>query len=148
MLWTGKPDRSAGLAFLGSVLRDNFSPGSDIGVLVEFQPGAQVGFLALSRMHVEFCTSRSTSTSRWTGPLCGSLQHRTSPACEEKLPESLQRNTRTNRNPVEKMDDLFHQLTAALRSIPPPPAIERPTPRTRALQSIKTGQVGLTDLLR
>jgi len=34
-------------------LRDDFSPGSDIDVLVEFEPGAQVGFLALGRMQRE-----------------------------------------------------------------------------------------------
>jgi predicted nucleotidyltransferase len=37
----------------GSILRDDFSPGSDIDVLVGFQPGAQVGLLALSRMQWE-----------------------------------------------------------------------------------------------
>ena len=31
------------LALFGSVLRDDFSPESDIDVLVEFQPGARVG---------------------------------------------------------------------------------------------------------
>lgn len=32
------------LAFFGSVLRDDFRPGSDVDVLVEFIPGAAVGF--------------------------------------------------------------------------------------------------------
>jgi predicted nucleotidyltransferase len=41
------------LSVFGSILRDDFSPESDIDVLVEFQPGAQVGFLALSRMQRE-----------------------------------------------------------------------------------------------
>jgi predicted nucleotidyltransferase len=45
--------RISSLYVFGSVLRDDFSPGSDIDVLVEFQPGAQVGFLALSRMQRE-----------------------------------------------------------------------------------------------
>ena len=31
------------LAFLGSVLRDDFTPESDVDVLVEFEPGARVG---------------------------------------------------------------------------------------------------------
>jgi uncharacterized protein len=31
------------LAFFGSVLRDDFSPESDVDVLVEFETGAQVG---------------------------------------------------------------------------------------------------------
>jgi predicted nucleotidyltransferase len=32
------------LAFFGSVLRDDFSPHSDVDVLVEFEPGATPGF--------------------------------------------------------------------------------------------------------
>lgn len=31
------------LALFGSVLRDDFRPGSDVDVLVEFEPGAHVG---------------------------------------------------------------------------------------------------------
>jgi predicted nucleotidyltransferase len=31
------------LAFFGSVLRDDFTPESDVEVLVEFEPGARVG---------------------------------------------------------------------------------------------------------
>ena len=39
------------LALFGSVLRDDFSPSSDIDVLVEFQPGTRVGlrFFTLER---------------------------------------------------------------------------------------------------
>jgi hypothetical protein len=40
------------LALFGSVLRDDFRPESDIDVLVEFQPGVQVG-LAFIRMQDE-----------------------------------------------------------------------------------------------
>lgn len=32
------------LAFFGSILRDDFGPGSDIDVLVVFEPGATPGF--------------------------------------------------------------------------------------------------------
>jgi len=32
------------LALFGSVLRDDFGPGSDVDVLVEFEPGARTGF--------------------------------------------------------------------------------------------------------
>ena len=32
------------LALFGSVLRDDFTPESDVDVLVEFEPGARVGF--------------------------------------------------------------------------------------------------------
>lgn len=39
------------LSFFGSVLRDDFSPDSDIDVLVEFEPGTRVGlrFFAMER---------------------------------------------------------------------------------------------------
>jgi len=38
------------LALFGSILRDDFRPDSDVDVLVEFQPGARVGYLAMARM--------------------------------------------------------------------------------------------------
>jgi len=41
------------LAFFGSVLRDDFSPGSDVDVLVEFIPGAAVGFFKLYDLEQE-----------------------------------------------------------------------------------------------
>jgi len=41
------------LALFGSVLRDDFRADSDVDVLVDFQPGAQVGFMALGRMQRE-----------------------------------------------------------------------------------------------
>ena len=41
------------LSVFGSALRDDFGPDSDIDVLVEFEPDAQVGFMALSRMQRE-----------------------------------------------------------------------------------------------
>ncbi|MBE3069653.1 MAG: nucleotidyltransferase family protein [Planctomycetes bacterium] len=37
------------LAVFGSVLRETFRPDSDVDVLVEFEPGSRVGFLALAR---------------------------------------------------------------------------------------------------
>jgi len=37
------------LAVFGSALRDDFGPASDIDVLVEFEPEARIGFLALAR---------------------------------------------------------------------------------------------------
>jgi len=39
------------LALFGSILRDDFSAGSDVDVLVEFEPGAKVGlrFFAIER---------------------------------------------------------------------------------------------------
>lgn len=41
------------LSIFGSVLREDFGPDSDVDVLVEFEPDAQVGFIALSRMRRE-----------------------------------------------------------------------------------------------
>ena len=41
------------LAFFGSVLRPDFSPESDIDVLVEFEPSARVGLITLAGMEIE-----------------------------------------------------------------------------------------------
>jgi len=41
------------LAIFGSALRSDFSAASDVDLLVEFEPEAQVGFLSLSRMQRE-----------------------------------------------------------------------------------------------
>jgi predicted nucleotidyltransferase len=41
------------LAIFGSVLREDFRPDSDVDVLVEFEPEAQVGFIALGRIQRE-----------------------------------------------------------------------------------------------
>lgn len=41
------------LALFGSALRDDFRSDSDIDVLVTFEPDAQIGFLALSRLRRE-----------------------------------------------------------------------------------------------
>lgn len=41
------------LSLFGSVLRDDFGPESDIDILVEFEPEAEIGFLALIRMQRE-----------------------------------------------------------------------------------------------
>jgi predicted nucleotidyltransferase len=41
------------LAFFGSVLRDDFSPSSDIDVLVEFEPGRTPGLITLAGMETE-----------------------------------------------------------------------------------------------
>jgi predicted nucleotidyltransferase len=41
------------LALFGSVLRDDFTPESDVDVLVEFEPDARVGLLGLARMEIE-----------------------------------------------------------------------------------------------
>src|SRR2546426_11249435 len=41
------------LSFFGSVLREDFRPESDVDVLVEFEPGVPVGYLALAGMEAE-----------------------------------------------------------------------------------------------
>ena len=41
------------LALFGSVLRADFRPDSDVDMLVEFEPDARIGFLALGRMRRE-----------------------------------------------------------------------------------------------
>ncbi len=41
------------LRFFGSVLRDDFSPESDVDVLVEFVPDAHVGLLTLAGLEIE-----------------------------------------------------------------------------------------------
>jgi hypothetical protein len=41
------------LYLFGSVLREDFRPGSDIDVLVEFEPGTRVGLIRLSALEIE-----------------------------------------------------------------------------------------------
>lgn len=41
------------LALFGSAVREDFSDTSDVDVLVEFEPDAEVGFITLSRMQRE-----------------------------------------------------------------------------------------------
>jgi predicted nucleotidyltransferase len=41
------------LAFFGSVLREDFTPESDVDVLVEFEPGARVGLIGFAGMEIE-----------------------------------------------------------------------------------------------
>jgi len=44
------------LSLFGSVLRDDFGPGSDIDVLVEFEPEHVPGFIRLAGMELELAT--------------------------------------------------------------------------------------------
>jgi predicted nucleotidyltransferase len=43
----------AKLSFFGSVLREDFTPDSDIDVLIEFEPGQTPGLLHMARMERE-----------------------------------------------------------------------------------------------
>ncbi len=59
------------LALFGSILRDDFTPESDVDVLVEFEPGTRIGFFGfqdledelsrLIRRRVDLHTPRSLS---------------------------------------------------------------------------------------
>ena len=48
-----KANRIRRLALFGSVLREDFSPSSDVDVLVEFHPDARVGMIRLSALEME-----------------------------------------------------------------------------------------------
>ena len=41
------------LSLFRSVLRDDFGPANDVVVLVEFQPGANMGLIALARLEIQ-----------------------------------------------------------------------------------------------
>lgn len=41
------------LSLFGSAIRDDFGPDSDVDVLVEFEPGARVGFITLAGLEIE-----------------------------------------------------------------------------------------------
>lgn len=41
------------LSFFGSVLRRDFRPDSDVDVLVDFEPSAQVGYIAVAAAEME-----------------------------------------------------------------------------------------------
>jgi predicted nucleotidyltransferase len=49
----GRRNRIRRLAFFGSVLRDDFTPESDVDVLVEFEPGARVGLIGFAGIENE-----------------------------------------------------------------------------------------------
>jgi hypothetical protein len=48
-----KLNRIRSLALFGSVLRDDFRSASDIDLLVDFEPDAEIGFLTLARIQRE-----------------------------------------------------------------------------------------------
>ena len=48
-----KRNRIRKLALFGSVLTDRFRPDSDVDVLVEFEEGARVGYIAMAGMEIE-----------------------------------------------------------------------------------------------
>jgi len=48
-----KRNRIRKLALFGSVLTDRFRPDSDVDILVEFEDGARVGYLAMAGIEIE-----------------------------------------------------------------------------------------------
>ena len=48
-----RANRVRKLWLFGSVLNDRFGPESDVDVLVEFEPGAKIGFLDMASMQIE-----------------------------------------------------------------------------------------------
>ena len=48
-----KRHRVCWLALFGSVLRQDFGPTSDVDILIDFEPGARVGFIDLAAMEEE-----------------------------------------------------------------------------------------------
>ncbi len=48
-----RQNRIRKFSLFGSVLREDFSPDSDVDVLVEFEPGAEPGLFGLARMERE-----------------------------------------------------------------------------------------------
>ncbi len=48
-----RTNRIRRLSLFGSIVRDDFRPGSDIDVLAEFEPGQPVGLLRLAELEVE-----------------------------------------------------------------------------------------------
>lgn len=48
-----RTNRIQQLSLFGSVLRDDFTPDSDVDVLVEFKPGTRIGLIQLGRLELE-----------------------------------------------------------------------------------------------
>lgn len=41
------------LALFGSVLRDDFTPDSDVDILVDFEPNTRIGYIGLAELEIE-----------------------------------------------------------------------------------------------
>ena len=48
-----KRNRIRRLSLFSSALREDFSPGSDLDILVEFEPGTRIGLIRLSGLEIE-----------------------------------------------------------------------------------------------
>ncbi len=56
------------LAFFGSVLRDDFSPESDVDVLVEFEPGRRIGLIGMAKVELELSSLLGRKADLRTAP--------------------------------------------------------------------------------
>ena len=43
------------LALFGSVLRDDFTPESDVDILLDFEPDTHIGYIGLAGLEIELC---------------------------------------------------------------------------------------------
>ena len=64
------------LSLFGSILRDDFTPASDVDVLVEFAPGARVGLFELYDLEKEFADILSVEKVDMNTPRCLSVYFR------------------------------------------------------------------------
>ena len=64
------------LSLFGSILRDDFTPSSDVDVLVEFKPGANVGLFELYDLEEEFANLISVAKVDMNTPGCLSVYYR------------------------------------------------------------------------
>jgi len=56
------------LALFGSVLRDDFSPESDVDVLVEFEPGRRIGLMGMAKLELELSALLGRKADLRTAP--------------------------------------------------------------------------------
>ena len=94
------------LAFFGSVLRDDFGPDSDVDVLVQFEPGASVGFFAIARMQGELTTL-----------LGRPVDSRTPKGLSRYFRDRVVREAERHMWPENDVTRLHHMLDAALDAI-------------------------------
>jgi predicted nucleotidyltransferase len=84
------------LALFGSVLHDDFRPGSDIDVLVEFEPGHVPGLIRLAGMELELSEPLGGRKVDMNTPMCLSPYVR-----DEVLAESEVVYVRAFSKPIE-----------------------------------------------
>jgi len=53
-------------SLFGSILREDFGPGSDVDVLVEFEPGHRIGLITLAGLELELSDLLGRKVDLWT----------------------------------------------------------------------------------